>query len=309
MQEFIGHKKIIDSFTKREKNNTLSHAHLISGEDGIGKSIVADIFSSEIIGKKVGAEHADVIVYKAKKATIGVDEVRSIIEEVNKRPYEGDRKVILIHSAEKLTVQAQNALLKTIEEPPQGVFIILLTTNLEGILETIKSRCQIYKLTPLNKEEMLRFINRRVGIEEDRKKSALAYASGIPGRVERFLNDETLQSMRNSSLLMLKDINRREVDSILKYEKEFLKFKDEKEELLSIIESFIRDVILYKELNSKNLIINTDKLNEIDELNQLMSYKKLDSMLKFIRETRIGFKNNTNFSINIDIMLTGFLEV
>ncbi|WP_194192645.1 DNA polymerase III subunit delta' [Clostridium chrysemydis] len=309
MQNFVGHKNIIDGFMRRAENNTLSHAHLISGDDGIGKSILADIFSSKIINKPLGEENADVVIYKAKKATIGVDEVRKIIEEVNKKPYEGDRKVILIHNAEKLTVQAQNALLKTIEEPPNGVFIILLTTNLEIILETIKSRCQIYKLTPLNKEEMLEVLNRRTGIEENIIKSALAYAHGIPGRAERFLDDESLEKMRDLILLMLKDVSKRDVDSILKYEKEFLKFKDEKEELLSVIELFIRDIILFKELNNNDMIINSDKISEIDELNQLMSYKRLEGMIKYIKEARVGFKNNTNFSINIDIMLMGFLEV
>ncbi|MGL5478328.1 MAG: DNA polymerase III subunit delta' [Clostridium sp.] len=309
MQNFVGHKNIINGFMRRAENNTLSHAHLISGDDGIGKSILADIFSSKIINKPLGEENADVVIYKAKKATIGVDEVRKIIEEVNKKPYEGDRKVILIHNAEKLTVQAQNALLKTIEEPPNGVFIILLTTNLEIILETIKSRCQIYKLTPLNKEEMLEVLNRRTGIEENIIKSALAYAHGIPGRAERFLDDESLEKMRDLILLMLKDVSKRDVDSILKYEKEFLKFKDEKEELLSVIELFIRDIILFKELNNNDMIINSDKISEIDELNQLMSYKRLEGMIKYIKEARVGFKNNTNFSINIDIMLMGFLEV
>lgn len=309
MQNFVGHKNIIDGFMRRAENNTLSHAHLISGDDGIGKSILADIFSSKIVNKHLGEENADVVVYKAKKATLGVDEVRKIIEEVNKKPYEGDRKVILIHNAEKLTVQAQNALLKTIEEPPNGVFIILLTTNLEIILETIKSRCQIYKLTPLNKEEMLEVLNRRTGIEENIIKSALAYAHGIPGRAERFLDDESLEKMRDLILLMLKDVSKRDVDSILKYEKEFLKFKDEKEELLSVIELFIRDIILFKELNNNDMIINSDKISELDELNQLMSYKRLEGMIKYIKEARAGFKNNTNFSINIDIMLMGFLEV
>lgn len=309
MHNFVGHKNIINGFMRRAENNTLSHAHLISGDDGIGKSILADIFSSKIINKPLGEENADVVIYKAKKATIGVDEVRKIIEEVNKKPYEGDRKVILIHNAEKLTVQAQNALLKTIEEPPNGVFIILLTTNLEIILETIKSRCQIYKLTPLNKEEMLEVLNRRTGIEENIIKSALAYAHGIPGRAERFLDDESLEKMRDLILLMLKDVSKRDVDSILKYEKEFLKFKDEKEELLSVIELFIRDIILFKELNNNDMIINSDKISEIDELNQLMSYKRLEGMIRYIKEARVGFKNNTNFSINIDIMLMGFLEV
>ena len=309
MNKIIGHNKVIEGFMKRAENNTLSHAHLITGRDGIGKSIIADIFVSKILKKEIGKENVDAIHYRNKKASIGVSEVRDIIEEVYKRPYEGDKKVIVIYDAEKLTVQAQNALLKTIEEPPNGVYILLLTTSLESLLDTIKSRCQIYKLTPLNKEEMINFINLNYEVSEKQISSLLAYSEGIPGRVEKFLNDHKLQSLRNLIIDMLKDINKNEVDITLKYEKLFYHYKDEKEELLNIISSFVRDIILYKEIDDKRLIINSDKNKDIEELVQMMSYRKLNGMLKYIDEARTNLKQNINFSMTISIMLMGFLEV
>lgn len=309
MNKFIGHNKVIEGFMKRAENNTLSHAHLITGRDGIGKSIIADIFVSKILKKEIGKQNVDAIHYRNKKASIGVSEVRDIIEEVYKRPYEGDKKVIVIYDAEKLTIQAQNALLKTIEEPPNGVYILLLTTNLESLLDTIKSRCQIYKLTPLNKEEMIDFINLNYEVSDEQLSSLLAYSEGIPGRVEKFLNDPKLQSLRNLIIDMLRDINKNEVDITIKYEKLFYHYKDEKEELLNIISSFVRDIILYKEINDKRLIINSDKNKEIEELVQMMSYRKLNGMLQYIDEARMNLKQNINFSMTISIMLMGFLEV
>ena len=309
MDKFIGHSKIVEGFMKRVESNTLSHAHLISGRDGIGKSILADIFVSKILNKEVSKEHIDAINYRNNKASIGVSEVRDIIEEVNKRPYEGDKKVVIIYNAEKLTIQAQNALLKTIEEPPNGVYIFLLTTNLEFILDTIKSRCQIYKLTPLTNDEMISFIKSKHEIDEEELLSVLAYSEGIPGRAERFLKDTELQNLRNLIINMLRDINKNEIDVAIKYEKAFENYKDEKEELLNIISTFIRDIILYKELNNKKLIINSDKNKEIEELMEMMSYKKLNGMLKYIEEARDNLNHNTNFSITISIMIMGFLEV
>lgn len=309
MNKFIGHNKVIEGFMKRAENNTLSHAHLITGRDGIGKSIVADIFVSKILKKELGKENVDAIHYRNKKASIGVSEVREIIEEVNKRPYEGDKKVIVIYDAEKLTIQAQNALLKTIEEPPSGVYILLLTTNLEVILDTIKSRCQIYKLTPLNKKEMIDFINLNYEVNEEMLSSLLAYSEGIPGRTEKFLKDSELQSLRNLIIDMLRDINKNEAYITIKYEKAFYNYKDEKEELLNIISTFIRDIILYKEINDKKLIINSDKSEAIEELVQMMSYRKLNGMLKYIEEARTNLKHNINFSMTISVMLMGFLEV
>lgn len=287
MEEYIGHKKIIDGFKKRAESNTLSHAHLIVGANGIGKSKVADIFSSLILNKELFKANVDSIEYRPKKASIGVDDVREIIEEVNKKPYEGDKKVITIFSGEKLTIQAQNALLKTIEEPPKGVFIIILTTSIEIILETIKSRCQIYKLTPLSNEEIQSYILKKYGnIDTIDFSPALSYAGGIPGRLEKFIDDEELQEARKVVLELIREINDKNVESILKYEKKLLKYKDEKEELLGIIEGFIRDIIVYKEVSDKKFIINSDKRKEIEELVNLMSYKKLNSMIDAVKELR-----------------------
>ncbi|MGV3024779.1 DNA polymerase III subunit delta' [Clostridium thermobutyricum] len=309
MEEYIGHNKIIDGFKKRAESNTLSHAHLIVGANGIGKSKVADIFSSLILNKELFKANVDSIEYRPKKASIGVDDVREIIEEVNKKPYEGDKKVITIFSGEKLTIQAQNALLKTIEEPPKGVFIIILTTSIEIILETIKSRCQIYKLTPLSNEEIQSYILKKYGnINTIDFSPALSYAGGIPGRLEKFIDDEDLQEARKVVLELIREINDKNVESILKYEKKLLKYKDEKEELLGIIEGFIRDIIVYKEVSDKKFIINSDKKKEIEELVNLMSYKKLNSMIDAVKELRRNLESNSNFSINLNIMLMSFLE-
>ncbi|MGL4875777.1 MAG: DNA polymerase III subunit delta' [Clostridium sp.] len=308
MDKYVGHKKIIEGFEKRVERETLSHAHIIVGSEGIGKSKVASIFSAMILGNEPFKRHVDAIEYKPKKASIGVDEVRDIIEEVNKKPYEGNKKVIIIYAGEKLTVQAQNALLKTIEEPPNGVFIIILTTTLEKMLETIKSRCQVYKLTPLSNEEMEEYILRKYGEKKEKFLAALAYARGVPGRLERFIEDEHLQEIRKIVLELIKEINEKKIESILKYEKNFIKYKDEKEEVISILEGFIRDIIIYKEANLQRLIINSDKEEEIKELMQLMSYKKLSSMIDTIKVMRKNIDANSNFQISLNIMLMSFLE-
>lgn len=308
MKEFIGFENIINGFMKRADNNTLSHAHLIVGPDGIGKSILAKIFALKILRKDKEADYIDIINYSPKKASFGVDDVRNIIEEVSKKPYEGDEKVIIIHEGDKLTIQAQNALLKTIEEPPKGVFIILLSESLELLLDTIKSRCQVYKLTPLNKEHMLSFIKKINITQEESILSALAYAEGIPGRAERILHDENLENLRNLVIKLFNEVINKDINCIVQYEEKFDKFKDEKEEILSVIASFIRDIIIYKELEDKNILINVDKGKDISKLSSALSYKKLNSMLGYVEEARKNFISNVNYSMTMSVMLIGFLE-
>lgn len=309
MREFIGYEKIIQGFFRRVDKGTLSHAHLIIGPNGIGKSILARIFALKILNKDKDIDYVDIINYRPSKASMGIDEVREIIEEVSKRPYEGDKKVIIIHEGSKLTVQAQNALLKTIEEPPQGVYIILLAESLETLLDTIKSRCQVYKLTPLNNRQMEMYINTLGRYSEEEIRASLAYGEGIPGKAERLLNDSNLSELREVIMSLLKDINYAKEDLVLIYENKLENYKTEKDEVLNLMASFIRDIIVAKELEDKNKIINIDKYNDIVEVANSLSYKKLNSMLEYIKEGRVNLMNNGNYSLVISVILMGFLEV
>lgn len=306
VRDFIGFDNIISGFNKRAENDTLSHAHLIIGAEGIGKSLVARIFALRILNKEKDYNYVDIINYKPKKASFGVDEARDIIEEVTKKPYEGDKKVIIIHKGSTLTIQAQNALLKTIEEPPLGVYILILSESLELMLETIKSRCQIYKLTPLPRKEMVKFIDKLGDFDENEKMVALSFAEGIPGRAERALKDDQLLELRRIIEESLKDL--KNSNFMVEYEAKLSTYKDKKEEVLGVFTSYVRDIIVYKELKDNKKIINIDRIESIRTLAEGLSYRKLNSILECIKEARINFLNNINYSMVISVMLIGFLE-
>lgn len=311
MGNFIGHKMIIDSFKKRVDLGEISHAHIIVGPNGIGKSNLANKFARNILGKLEEKEYIDIINYRCKKASFGVDDVREIVEEINKKPFEGDKKVIIIYDGNKLTVQAQNALLKTIEEPPKGVFIILLCESLELILDTIKSRCQIYKLSPLNKEEIRVYLDNinNSDFTEEEINAAIAYSEGVPGRAEAFLKDSSLKELRNILEELLYLIIKSNSIELLDFETKIVAFKDKKEDILNILASFIRDIIVYKEIDGVNGIINGDKVESIKKLAIEMSYKKLNNIIDKIGEARKSLLSNSNFQLTIRVMLIGFMEV
>lgn len=310
MRKIIGHERIIKGFNLRKKNNAFSHANLIIGDDGIGKSLIANYLSNNILGLDGITEFVDIINYYPLSSSFGVDDIRRIIEEVLKKPFQGDKKVLILHKCEKMTVQAQNALLKTIEEPPKGVYLILLSESLELILDTIKSRCQIYKLTPLSKDEINEYIDSKYShINIDNRKAALAYSQGIPGKIERFIEDDKLNNLRNILLELLFDLENKKENFVLLYKEILLPFKDNQHELLNILISYIRDIMFLKELDSNNLVVNFDKVKEIQEISMRMSYKKLNYMLEYIKEARISLNNNTNYSMTITVLLMGFAEV
>ena len=309
MRNFIGYSSLIENFKSRCSNGNLSHAQLISGEDGIGKSILAEILGKLILNGDLNREYVDIINYKSSKASFGVDEVRDIIEEVSKKPFEGDRKVIIIHEGNKLTIQAQNALLKTIEEPPIGVHIIILCESLELILDTIKSRCEIYKLTPLTKNELYEYIKiKGFDYNESDIRSAIAFSEGIPGRIDRYFNDENLRELRNKVIELIKSLNKNDVEIVLQQEEALSTLKDNKEEVLNIFGSFIRDILIDKEVENEEFIINGDKLDDIRELTKEMSFRKLNNMIKTIEEARKNIKSNVSWVMTLRVMLMGFME-
>lgn len=309
MRNFIGYDTLIDNFKKRCLNGSLSHAHLIAGEDGIGKSNLANLLAKFILGGNLDREYVDIINYSSNKASFGVDDVRNIIEEVSKKPFEGEKKVIIIHEGNKLTIQAQNALLKTIEEPPVGVHIIILCESLELILDTIKSRCEIYKLTPLTKDELYRYIvSRGNNFNDEDIKSAIAFSEGIPGRVDKYFNDVSLKELRSKVVDILKNLNKNDPEIILEKEEGLINLKDEKEQVLNIFGSFIRDILIHKEVENEEFIINCDKVDDIKELTKEISFKKLNNMITTIEEARKNIKGNVSWAMTLRVMLMGFME-
>ncbi len=310
MKNVIGHEKIISSFYNSIKNQTLSHAYLLIGEDGIGKSVLANNLAIKILGKEEEKEYADIIHYRNIKKGMGVNEIRELIEETNKKPFEGEKKVIIIYKSEKMTQQAQNAFLKTIEEPPKGVYIILLCENSEAILDTMKSRCQIHKLNMLTEEEIRQYIDDNYKmLKEEEIKVIVSFSGGIPGRVDKYLNDDSFNNMRDLGFNILKDMNCKDMEYVVKYEEEILKFKDKYEDLFTIMLSFIRDIMVYKETGNEDIVINKDKIKSVSYMSREVSFTKLNKLVNVINDTKYSLDRNANAAMTLDVMLLNILEV
>lgn len=318
MRDIIGHRQILNRFMISKSRNALAHAHLIVGDDGIGKSLLAKGLAEVILGIEPRDEHVDIINYKTSENTFKIANVRELVSEVNKKPYEGDKKVIILYDGQKMTTEAQNALLKTIEEPPVGVYIIILTTSLELILDTIKSRCQICKLSPLSVDYIVDFIDRDYSyVDADTKKAMIAFSQGIPGRIEKFISDKGFGLLRDFVLDILLSVAKRSEEDIIKYTGYFeTKSKAEiskvlvgrNDDLLEQIIAFTRDIILYKEIADERFIINSDKITRVSEIANLMPYKKLKEFSRIIDETRENLVSNTNKSLTFNDMMRKMLE-
>lgn len=310
-ESIIGHEEIKKQLINSINMGAVTHAHIFSGEDGIGKSLIAEELAIHIIGKEKQREYVDISHYRPSngKLSIGIKDILDIIEEVNKKPYEGDKKVLIIHEANKMTVEAQNAFLKTIEEPPKGVFIILLTENLQDILDTIKSRCQIHKLRRLSQGEMTSLLKRDYpGLNESQLKNILSFSDGIPKRAEMLINDKDYENMRQTVIEIIINSGTNRGSEVFSSEEFLCKSKLIWREMLTVFLSYIRDALVYKETGKEELIINIDKLSGVKQISDIFSFKRLTGMVDIINYTAENLERNVNTALTFDAMLLKFQE-
>ena len=308
----IGHEKIKNGLFEAINKNKFTHAHIFVGEKGIGKSILADLISAKLLGLNYPRDHVDIIHWGLDKGknSIGVNTIRSINEECNKKPFEGDKKVIIINDGDKITLQAQNAFLKTIEDPPLNVFIFILCEDLESILDTIKSRCCIHKLKPLNDEEMSQFIRGKYNnISEQQLKVISAFGKGVPGKVEKLIENTEFDYVRSTIFEIIQRVKDINSEISLVYEKFFSEYTNMSNDILDIMVTVIRDVIIYKEIGDESLIINSDKISSIKDLANIFSSSKLNDMIRIVNDTGCTLKNNVNSSLVFITMILRMQEV
>lgn len=294
--KIVGHEQIKEHFRNAVQTGKVSHAYILSGEAGMGRKSLASAFALSLLCEKGMAEpcmqchacrqalsgnHPDLIyVTHEKPASIGVDDIREQINDtIMVRPYSSYYKIYIVDEAEKMTVQAQNALLKTIEEPPSYGVILLLTTNPEGFLPTILSRCVQLKLKPLKDEVVKEYLIQSLGVEESQAEIYAAFARGNLGKAIHLADSEEFKQMYHEILHLLKHLKDTDISELLDY---IRKLKDEKMDIygcLDFMQMWYRDVLMYKTTKDINLLIFKDEFSSIKSMSTLSGYDGLERIL------------------------------
>lgn len=194
-QDLFGHEDIKRRLQTAVQQARVSHAYVFSGKRGIGKTTAALAFASLL----TGGSAADVTVVTneqydrdSKSGALSVRAVRAVGAELYVKPYAAEKRVFIIPNAERMTVQAQNALLKAFEEPPAYCVIILVTQNEQMLLPTIRSRAVSVRFSPLDDAELRAFLGDRA---KDCSPLFLRLADGSPGRAMELLENGELESV------------------------------------------------------------------------------------------------------------------
>lgn len=319
-KDIIGHDTIKEHLKKAIESDHVSHAYILTGETGMGRKSLANAFAMTLLCEKgksepcmechackqvMSSNHPDLIfVGHEKPGSIGVDDIREQINDtIMIRPYSSYYKIYIVDEAEKMTVQAQNALLKTIEEPPAYAIIMLLTTNQEAFLPTILSRCVQLKLKPLKDSVVKSYLMGSLGIKESRADIYAAFARGNLGRAIHLASSEEFQLLYSELLHMLKHLKEMDIMELLFYIK---KMKDENLDIydcLDFMQLWYRDVLMYKVTQDINLLIFREEFNTMKEMSAASAYDGIERILKAIDKARIRLEANVNMELAMELML------
>ncbi|MFH5837313.1 AAA family ATPase [Proteiniclasticum sp. C24MP] len=342
----IGFFKLRERFLKAIKNDTLSHAHIIIGPDGIGKSLLVETLSREILGFG-DRDSVDIVRVRPEKTIITVNQVREVVIEASLRPYEGYKKVIIFYEANKIGQEAQNALLKTIEEPMEGIYFFLLAENEMFMADTIKSRCHMHKLLPMDEMEMEAYVDQfvpsynekeekrveqekltsefggkkmkvapahKITLSEDEKRKVISASRGIPGKAERIilggLKDEsiTVSFELLTKLAEVKRSRKRVYYPVLE-----LGEKISQMELEVLFDDFtyaVKTVLKKKSLDEDSILLDEIKA-QTEYLSRELTFNTLEKYLEIFFEMRkyISLGININKDTIVSSLLLRLMEV
>ncbi|MCR4842166.1 MAG: DNA polymerase III subunit delta' [Eubacterium sp.] len=325
LDQIIGQEPVIEHLRTAVLMERISHAYILEGDEGSGKKLIARTFAKTIqcevggltpCGKchsclqmESGSQPDVIYVNHENPGLISVDEIRNqITKDISIRPYSSPRKIYIVDEAQKMNEQAQNALLKTLEEPPEYAVIMLLTSNAETLLPTIRSRCVTLKLTPLSDEQVRTYLTDHLSIPAEQARVCAAFAQGSIGRALLLAHNEKFMQVRASAVELLKRMSDIDSYEMKKAIKQVQDYKIDTGDYLDLLSVWYRDVLRFKATQEADAIIFSDETMEILNQSNRFSYAGLEEILQAITTARGRLRANVSFDLTMELLLETIKE-
>ena len=293
--------------TNSIKSNMVSHAYMFEGPNGIGKNTMARELAAILLEMENLFNSPDYIEIKPDGNSIKIAQIRKLQSDILVKPYKS-YKIYVIDEAQKMTVEAQNALLKTLEEPPKYAIIILITNNKESLLDTIKSRCEIIKFTPIPMQEVASYLTVN-GIDSKRASLLANFSRGSMKKAIELSESEEFHLMREEVQKYVETFLNGNLIEIIDIQSSIEKYKDQITNVLDLLINYFRDIMMVKENVDNSMIINLDRLIFVKNMSNKTTYSQLSKIIDIIEETKNKLRSNCNFNISIQVMTLNIYEV
>jgi len=321
MWQVVGHEKAVGLLDRSLKNGKLAHAYLFIGPPHVGKMRLAIDLAKALncpgedrpcghCAQCVRIEelkHADVqVIGLDGRAEIGIDQMREMQHSASLKPFEGNYRVFIVDGAEHLSHEATNCLLKTLEEPPSNVQLILLALNERGLLPTLLSRCQKLELRPLSIATFPKILAERWGIPDERAKALAKLSRGCVGWAVSALTDDQLLQERSERLDSLLRLTEEELAERFAHAaqlaSQFSRDRQSVYEVLSLWIEWWHDLLLTK-VGCANFISNVDQEAKLHQESQRYSLKEIKVFVESLQQSMAQLEQNANPRLVLEVLM------
>jgi len=320
--DVIGHKEVVGKLKNAIRSGRVANAYIFSGPVGVGKEFVAINFAKALNCLSDGEDscdeciscrkiddgnHADVMVIRPEGTRLKIDQMRSLQRQGSYRAMEGNYKVYIITEAEKMTAEAANSLLKTLEEPPGVMVLILLTSVYSSLLPTIRSRCQSLKFSLVPQTVLRDELMKRFELPESKAKWVALRSQGRVGRALKLAKEDEGEEARERvaeySLARSFVPNGGSLLHIFRKAESLSKAQDSLDFLLS----WYRDLLLVKQGSSlQTLLIHSDKKDDLEKMARFYSDVQIEKFIRTILRTQDLIQRNVNSALALEVMMLHF---
>ena len=318
--EIVGHEQIKEHMQAAIRDKKPFHAYLFQGEEGVGKEALARTFAAGLQCQSESADkpckecvscrqmesgnQPDVIWVTREKASLGVDEIREqLCNTMDIKPFSSPYKIYLVPEAEKMTEAAQNALLKTIEEPPEYGIVILMTSNISALLPTIQSRCLTMEFRPLSTVVVESYVKEHCQVPDYQARASAAFAQGNLGKAMRYAKSEDFIERKDHIISLLRHVEQMDLSEMLAVIKDLGTRKDEVRDYIDLMVLWYRDVLLFEATKDINQLLFQDEASYISREASHRSYEKIEEILQAFEKAKVRLRANVNFDITMELML------
>lgn len=319
----IGHKGPIGLLQSAIERKRLPNAYLFSGEEAIGKRLVATAFAKAVncLEERVDAcnscascrmievgTHPDVGIIVPDGTQIKIAQIRSIQEKMVYKPYKGMRRVYLIDEAEKMTLEASNSFLKTLEEPMGDTTIILITSKPNSLPATLLSRCEQIRFVPPSSDLIADHLVKKGGMEYDEARILSLISMGKVGVA---FNSEKggLIGERDKIIDLIHRLMNEDVSSAFETSLDLSGAPSETDKAMFWLMIILRDLLIFKESHDPSMIINHDRIKDIESMGKDVSPSKIIKLIYQIWETERLAARNINRQLTLDLLLISIRDL
>lgn len=321
----IGQPVLVASLQRAVHEDMAANGYIFCGPKGSGKSLAADVFAKALnctgedhlkpcgsclsCRKFESGNHPNVDYIRPSGASIKIKQIREIISEVAKKPYENGYKVVVLEEADKMTQDAQDAFLKTLEEPPENTVFVLLAQNPNALLSTVLSRCQVFYMRKLTKQQIESFLSANPAFDKEQIAFAAAAANGIIGRAVEILTNKEQQELQKRYVQLTERIAGKSYTEASAAVAELADSKDGAEQLLDFLLLWYRDILLIKQGCEKHVLIHSDQTDIIERQAAMLDENRLNRIIDVIKRTISYVNHNVGAKNSLDSMLLNIMEV